>query len=161
MTKPSASMLARRRRCAASRRPPSPPSSRVACSSRGRRAGPSAGSRPSGESADLGVRPRDAHRAELDPVGRHGGGEPAVLGLAVDLAHVDAERQVPADQLGGDGRRAGGGAARAVQAQRALDVVEHEEVGDADGAARSASRRPPARRGGARPSRMPTPIAQR
>ena len=63
-------------------------------------------------------------------VGRHGGGEAAVLGLAVDLAHVDAERHVPLDEVGRDRRSAGGGAPGAMQPHRALDVVEHEEVGD-------------------------------
>ena len=63
-------------------------------------------------------------------IGRHGGGEAAVLGLAVDLAHVDTERHVPLDQVRRDRRGAGGGAPGAVQPHRALDVVEHEEVGD-------------------------------
>ena len=83
-----------------------------------------------GRERDVRVRPCDPDRAELDAVGRHGGGEARVLGLAVDLAHVDAERHEPPDQLGRDRRGAGGGGTRAVQAERALDVVEHEDVGE-------------------------------
>src|SRR3546814_1760419 len=47
------------------------------------------------------------------------------------LAHVDAERQVPLDQLGRDGGGAGGGAAGAMEPHRAPDVVEGDEVGHA------------------------------
>src|SRR5436309_6943004 len=83
-----------------------------------------------GRDADLRAGTGDTHRAELDVIGRHGGGEAAVLGLAVDLAHVDTERHVPLDQVRRDRRGAGGGAPGAVQPHRALDVVEHEEVGD-------------------------------
>ena len=48
--------------------------------------GPRSRISPSGEKRELGVRRRLADRAEPDAVGRHDGGEPAVLGLAVDLA---------------------------------------------------------------------------
>ena len=71
---------------------------------------------------------------------RHAGRQAAILGLAVDLAHVDAEREVPFDQVGRDRRRAGAGAADAVHADRALDVVEHQEVGDAVARASAAAR---------------------
>ena len=80
--------------------------------------------------ADLRAGARDADRAQLDPAGGHGGGQPAVLRLAVHLPHVDAEGQVPSDQLRRDGGSAGDGAAGAGEPQRALDVVEHERVGD-------------------------------
>ena len=83
-----------------------------------------------GGDADFGAGPGDAHGAELDTVDRHRRGESAVLGLAIDLAHVDAERHVPLDEIGRDRRGAGRGAAGAVEAHRALDVVEHEEIGD-------------------------------
>src|SRR5262245_6656720 len=71
-----------------------------------------------GRDADLGARAGHAHGPELDAVGRHGGREAAVLGLAVDLAHVDAERHVPLDQVGRDRRGAGGGASRTVESHR-------------------------------------------
>src|SRR5207249_5734766 len=78
-----------------------------------------------GGDADLRAGAGEAHGAELDVVDRHGGGEAAVLGLTVHLAHVDAEGHVPLDELGRDRRRTGGGAAGAMQPHRALDVVEH------------------------------------
>ena len=89
---------------------------------------------PSAEILSLGVRRGDADGAELDAVG-HAGREAAILGLAVDLAHVDAQRAVPLDQVGRDRRGAGAGIAHAVHADGALDVVEHQEVGDAVAAA--------------------------
>src|SRR4051794_20482763 len=50
-----------------------------------------------------------ADRTELDAIGRHHGGHSAILGLAVDLAHVEAEREIPADQIRRDRRRTGEG----------------------------------------------------
>ena len=84
---------------------------------------------PSGEIFDLGARRGDADGAELDAVG-HAGRQAAVLGLAVDLAHVDAERAVPLDEVGRDRRGTGAGELHAMQADGALDVVEHQPVGD-------------------------------
>ena len=64
-------------------------------------------------------------------IGRHHGRQPAILGLAVDLAHVDAEREVPADQVRRDRRRAG----RQTIRQRSMpsmmpDIAQHQPVGD-------------------------------
>ena len=71
-------------------------------------------------------------------------GEAAILGLAVDLAHVDTQRAVPFDEVGRDRRRAGAGEAHPVHADGALDVVEHQVVGDAMRRFRAAEGRSPA-----------------
>ena len=56
---------------------------------------------------DLGARRRLADGADLEVARIVGGGEAGVLGLAVDLVHPDAQRPVPADEVGRDRRRAG------------------------------------------------------
>ena len=72
-----------------------------------------------------------ADRAELDAIGRHHGGDAAIFGLAIDFAHVDAERQIPADQFRRDWRSPGEGQPAAIQPQHAPDVAEHQPVGGA------------------------------
>src|SRR5664279_2115829 len=72
-----------------------------------------------------------ANRAELDAIGRHHGGDAAIFGLAIDFAHVDAERQIPADQFRRDWRSPGEGQPAAIQPQHAPDVTEHQPVGGA------------------------------
>src|SRR5215467_1775782 len=81
--------------------------------------------------AYLGVGAGYPDRAELDPARGHAGGQAAVLCLAIDFPHVDAESEIPADQLGRDGGGASGGGAGTMKPERALDVVEHEEIGEA------------------------------
>ena len=61
--------------------------------------------------------------AELDPVAGHGGREAAVLGLAVDLEHVEAQREVPADQFRRDRGGAGEQPAAAVEPDHLAHVV--------------------------------------
>ena len=82
-----------------------------------------------GRDLRLGVRRGDADGAELDAVG-HAGRQAAILGLAVDFAHVDAQRAIPLDQVGRDRGGAGASELHTVHADGALDVVEHQEVGD-------------------------------
>src|SRR5262245_34583977 len=69
------------------------------------------------------------HGTKLDAIG-HTGGQPAILGLPVDLAHVDTQRAVPLYELGRDWRSAGAGVADAVHTDGTLDVVKDQEVGD-------------------------------
>ena len=83
---------------------------------------------PTGETADLAVGHRLADRAELHGIGRHRRRQPAILRLAVDLVHVEAERQVPADQFGRDRRGTGEQPAAAVQPNHAADVLQHQLV---------------------------------
>src|SRR5712671_3080519 len=82
-----------------------------------------------------------ADRAELDAFRRHHGGDAAVLGLAVDLAHVEAEREIPADQIRRDRRRTGESEAAAVEPEHAADVAEDQPVGDLVGGAQRQRRR--------------------
>src|SRR5260221_7137895 len=83
-----------------------------------------------GRDLDFGVGPRDPDGAELDATPRDAGREAATLGLAVDLAHVDAEREVPFDEVRRDRRRAGRGAAYTMQTERAAQIVEPQEIGE-------------------------------
>src|ERR1700716_3709531 len=82
-----------------------------------------------------------ADRAELDAFRRHHGGDAAVLGLAVDLAHVEAEREIPADEMRRDPRRTGESEAAAVEPEHAADVAEDQPVGDLVGGAQRQRRR--------------------
>ena len=66
-------------------------------------------------------------------VGGHGGGETAVLRLAVDLAPVEAEREIPADQVRRDRRGAGERQPAAVEPEHAADVAKHQPIGGAVG----------------------------
>src|SRR5262249_61872175 len=72
---------------------------------------------------ELGAGGSHTHSTELDAIG-HAGGQAAILGLAIDLAHVDAQRAVPLYELGGDWGRTGAGEAGTVHADGALDIVE-------------------------------------
>src|SRR5262249_12440908 len=80
---------------------------------------------------ELGTRGSHTHSPELEANG-HAGGQTAILGLAIDLAHVDAQRAVPLYELGGDWGRTGAGEAGTVHADGALDIVEDEKISDGE-----------------------------
>ena len=75
------------------------------------------------------------------PIRRHQGGDAAIFGLAIDLAHVDAEREIPADQIRRDRRRPGKGDPAAIQPEHAPDVAEHQPVRDPVGEPQGQRRR--------------------
>src|SRR5262245_35818556 len=79
---------------------------------------------------ELCARRGDTHCAELDTI-RHAGGQSAIFGLAVDFAHVDAQRAVPFYQIRRDRRGACAGVTYAMHANAALDVVEDKKIGNA------------------------------
>ena len=78
----------------------------------------------------LHARQRPAHGVELDLVGRLHGVVGAALGLAVELAQLEAERAVEDEGVLADGLAAGEGMAQARQPELVLDRGHHQELAE-------------------------------